>query len=170
MSRLLLHETILFSSNVNGTSRDSGHMLPGLSFGESNGAPGLSFPLGTGLVVLIILFVSAIFSFCYHWVSLRKNIASSILTSNTIGTSSEATLPSSQALVDHSKPPPSSTKLSMVQCPPVVYMAGEEMPRYIALPCPFLKPSAEEESNIDAEKKVLEDVTLIYDLKLNIRP
>ena len=36
---------------------------------------GLSFPLGTGMVVLTIIFISAIFSFCYHWFHLKKLIS-----------------------------------------------------------------------------------------------
>lgn len=144
-----LHQSMLYNDQ----------RLPGLPFGQAK--PGLSFPLGTGLVVLIILLVSAIFSFCYHWLRLRK--AGSSLLPPHPSLLRQPTEPLSD--ICSCKSPP--TKLSMLPCPPVVYMAGEEMPRFIAVPCTFEGGPCKASTVEDAQEKGLPKP--VDDLKLDIR-
>ncbi|KAH7300809.1 hypothetical protein KP509_24G079500 [Ceratopteris richardii] len=179
-------------------SNNSSNKLVGLSLGEAS-RPGLSFPLGTGLVVLIILFVSALFSFCYHWLSLKKartatREAPILLHSGTTAESgfwaASATsaaqhqqqllqqialqrIPVQGAAVKKAN----MTKMKMVACPPVVFMAGEGMPRFIAVPCPFeatsLSPTLSQASSQGTHQQIDTPTSSTNDdsaKKLNIAP
>lgn len=87
---------------------------------------GVSFPLGTALVLIIVLSFSAIFSFCYHWARLRRRVPSSVFDTPVVSTAPEHCLP---------KLP--SAKLQTVPSLPVV-MPGDDMPKFIAWPCPYV--------------------------------
>ncbi|ESW30311.1 hypothetical protein PHAVU_002G142600 [Phaseolus vulgaris] len=86
--------------------------------------PSLGFPLGTALLLIIIFSLSGIFSCCYHWDKLR----------------------SFRQSLSHPLPAPSLTQSqpSMVkqnkgQSLPVL-MPGDDLPKFIATPCPRLPP------------------------------
>ncbi|KAL9659741.1 hypothetical protein QQ045_024550 [Rhodiola kirilowii] len=80
--------------------------------------PSLGFPLGTALLLLVIFSLSGIFSCCYHWDKLR----------------SLRRLPYDDHL-ESKLPNNNNNKNSAQQSLPVV-MPGDEVPRFIALPCP----------------------------------
>ncbi|XP_027347714.1 uncharacterized protein At5g65660-like [Abrus precatorius] len=90
--------------------------------------PSLGFPLGTALLLIIIFSLSGILSCCYHWDKLRS-FRQSLSNEN------------------HSSPTKSkqSTELrqSRGQSLPVL-MPGDEVPKFIALPCPC-QPSRSDE-------------------------
>ncbi|MCO5604148.1 hypothetical protein L7F22_058308 [Adiantum nelumboides] len=172
MSRL--HQRVLLSwmehNSVSSSGSNHNSRLP-LAFAGSGGGskPGLSFPLGTGLVVLIILFVSALFSFCYHWLTINK-IRRAAITPSSTGSDAAQEAVSSATPNEDGKPLPTMTKLDMVQCPPVVYMAGEYIPRFIAVPCPFsgaspLSIRAAEDDIAAAHKKALSFEALKLDIR-----
>ncbi|KAL2344449.1 hypothetical protein Fmac_005734 [Flemingia macrophylla] len=74
--------------------------------------PSLGFPLGTALLLIIIFALSGILSCCYHWDRLRpfRQMPSSPTKSNP-----------SKDLRQNSLP---------------VLMPGDEVPKFIAMPCP----------------------------------
>ncbi|CAN4079857.1 unnamed protein product [Withania somnifera] len=91
--------------------------------------PSLGFPLGTALLLLIIFSLSGIFSCCYHWDKLRSIRRS--------GTDLEAGAdPSSMK----SRRPYMNCKQNQISDMPAVLMPGDEVPKFIALPCPCQPP------------------------------
>ncbi|KAI5071225.1 hypothetical protein GOP47_0013476 [Adiantum capillus-veneris] len=58
-----------------------------------------------------------------------------------LGTGIDAAQQPNSTPLEAGKQLPTIAKLDMVQCPPVVYMAGEYIPRFIAVPCPFVDHS-----------------------------
>ncbi|MCD9645472.1 hypothetical protein HAX54_034433 [Datura stramonium] len=98
--------------------------------------PSLGFPLGTALLLLIIFSLSGIFSCCYHWEKLRY-LRRSFVSS---GTDLEAgDDPSSLK----SKQPYMNWKQNQISNMPAVLMPGDEVPKFIALPCPCQPPRPE---------------------------
>lgn len=120
--------------------------------------PSLGFPLGTALLLIIIFSLSGIFSCCYHWEKLRsfrRNFAD--------GTDPDADIEASSS---KSKPEytvnfPSTWEfnpfvfytghLNLVYCcnqdlkknqsqSVPVLMPGDQIPKFIALPCPCEPP------------------------------
>lgn len=151
------HHNYIFSSSNN-------HTLS-LAFGSSasNPTPGLSFPMGTGVVVIIILTVSIIFSFCYHWLKLGRNATPSL----------PPTPHSHEAqLSNHALEPIGDQKLLIkletLPCPPLVYMAGETMPRFVALLRPYSDATSKQTREVDEEKEACGERTAM-DLKFDIR-
>ncbi|KAK3211084.1 hypothetical protein Dsin_015790 [Dipteronia sinensis] len=98
--------------------------------------PSLGFPLGTALLLIIIFSLSGIFSCCYHWdklKSLRRSYSDD-------DADLEADIEASP-----SKPRPHYTDLkkNQNQSMPVVLMPGDQIPKFIALPCPCEPPLPE---------------------------
>ncbi|TKY58755.1 hypothetical protein E2542_SST15826 [Spatholobus suberectus] len=88
--------------------------------------PSLGFPLGTALLLIIIFSLSGILSCCYHWDrirSLRQSFSDSDPHMHSSPTKSNK----------------HSTELgqSRGQSLPVL-MPGDEVPKFIAMPCPCL--------------------------------
>ncbi|KAJ8545942.1 hypothetical protein K7X08_018525 [Anisodus acutangulus] len=97
--------------------------------------PSLGFPLGTALLLLIIFSLSGIFSCCYHWDKVR-----SLRRSFSEGTDLEvggdpSYLKSKRAYMHW--------KQNQVSDMPAVLMPGDEVPKFIALPCPCQPPRPE---------------------------
>lgn len=93
--------------------------------------PSLGFPLGTALLLIIIFSLSGIFSCCYHWEKLRsfrRNFAD--------GTDPDADI---EASPSKSKPEYTDLKKNQSQSVPVL-MPGDQIPKFIALPCPCEPP------------------------------
>uniref|UniRef100_A0A7N0TIG7 Hydroxyproline-rich glycoprotein family protein n=1 Tax=Kalanchoe fedtschenkoi TaxID=63787 RepID=A0A7N0TIG7_KALFE len=86
--------------------------------------PSLGFPLGTALLLLVIFSLSGIFSCCYHWDKLRS-IRHRRDTYN-------------HDDLESSKPSNNDSKGSVQSLP--VLMPGDDVPRFIALPCPCEPP------------------------------
>ncbi|KAK7307291.1 hypothetical protein VNO77_40217 [Canavalia gladiata] len=104
--------------------------------------PSLGFPLGTALLLLIIFTLSGIFSCCYHWDKFR---------------SLRQSFSDPEATHAHTQSPPSKSKLdstglkqSKGQSLPVL-MPGDEVPKFIAMPCPC-EPSRPETIVVSVEK------------------
>ncbi|XP_057784337.1 uncharacterized protein At5g65660 [Salvia miltiorrhiza] len=87
--------------------------------------PSLGFPLGTALLLVVIFSLSGIFSCCYHWDKLRRTLS----------------LDAADADLGPIKPKPSNTNLKQKenQSLPVI-MPGDNVPKFIALPCPCQPP------------------------------
>ncbi|XP_054775918.1 uncharacterized protein At5g65660-like [Prosopis cineraria] len=99
--------------------------------------PSLGFPLGTALLLIIIFSLSGIFSCCYHWDKLR----------------------SLRQSLSHSDPHPSPAKPNLLSPDwrrnrgdslPVL-MPGDEVPKFIAMPCPCA-PSRPENVMVSVEE------------------
>ncbi|XP_059293440.1 uncharacterized protein At5g65660-like [Lycium ferocissimum] len=97
--------------------------------------PSLGFPLGTALLLLIIFSLSGIFSCCYHWDKLR-----SLRRSFSDGTDLEAGGDPSYL---KSKQAHMHWKQNQMSNMPAVLMPGDEVPKFIALPCPCHPPRPE---------------------------
>ncbi|PIN21647.1 hypothetical protein CDL12_05643 [Handroanthus impetiginosus] len=103
----------------------------GAQVSHSEGSrPSLGFPLGTALLLVVIFSLSGIFSCCYHWDKLRRSFS----------------LPAAADLeaaadIDPSKPKPPHMDLKQKanQSLPVI-MPGDDVPKFIALPCPCQPP------------------------------
>ncbi|KAF2295736.1 hypothetical protein P3X46_018582 [Hevea brasiliensis] len=94
--------------------------------------PSIGFPIGTALLLIIVFTLSCIFSCCYHWDKLRSNRR----------TSSDD--PDPEVDIEAS-PTKSHTDLKQneSQSLPVI-MPGDQIPKFIALPCPCESTRAEE--------------------------
>ncbi|KAH9300831.1 hypothetical protein KI387_012414 [Taxus chinensis] len=106
------------------------------SLGERKSS--LGFPLGTALVILIVLGISALFSCCYHWERIRS------FPSRTNSSSSFPEIPMQDNLqlqVDAVSPSSSKNpdiEQNQSRSLPVL-MPGDEMPKFIAWPAPVFK-------------------------------
>ncbi|KAK6923882.1 hypothetical protein RJ641_010082 [Dillenia turbinata] len=94
--------------------------------------PALGFPLGTALLLIIIFSLSGIFSCCYHWDKLR-----SLRRSNSDDTDPDSNDPPVKA-----KPLNLNSEQKETQSAPVL-MPGDEIPKFIAVPCPTEPPILE---------------------------
>ncbi|XP_057491754.1 uncharacterized protein At5g65660-like [Actinidia eriantha] len=96
--------------------------------------PSIGFPLGTALLLIIIFSLSGVFSCCYHWDKLRSLRRS---------VDSEPDLEADNG-VSLSKPKPTYTSSSQNQSQSLpVLMPGDQIPKFIALPCPCEPPRLE---------------------------
>ncbi|CAN1132835.1 Uncharacterized protein At5g65660 [Linum perenne] len=99
--------------------------------------PSLGFPLGTALLLIVIFSLSGIFSCCYHWDKLR-----SLRRRNSFSDDN-------QSQDDIESPPfkpklPSSSDVKKKQRESLtVVMPGDQIPKFIALPCPCEPPRSE---------------------------
>ncbi|XP_058772583.1 uncharacterized protein At5g65660-like [Vicia villosa] len=98
--------------------------------------PSLGFPLGTALLLIIIFSLSGIFSCCYHWEKFRSFHQSL------------SDLEAAQAYA-HTQSPPSTEKKGQSL---TVLMPGDEVPKFIAMPCPC-QPLRLEEIVVNMEKR-----------------
>ncbi|KAL6277424.1 hypothetical protein ACE6H2_021025 [Prunus campanulata] len=106
--------------------------------------PSLGFPLGTALLLIIIFSLSGIFSCCYHWDKLR-----SLRRSFTQDADPEADAePQSPS---KSKPPHMDLQQKQRQSLPVI-MPGDQIPKFMALPCPR-EPPREEKIVVKVQKQ-----------------
>nr|GMC95023.1 uncharacterized protein At5g65660-like [Ipomoea batatas] len=96
--------------------------------------PSMGFPLGTALLLILIFSLSGIFSCCYHWDRLRSFRRRSHF-------SNAADLEASAAGYGPHKPNhfPQKSKENHMQTLPVI-MPGDEVPKFLALPCPCQPP------------------------------
>ncbi|KAK9097047.1 hypothetical protein Sjap_022544 [Stephania japonica] len=96
--------------------------------------PSIGFPLGTALLLLVIFSLSGFFSCCYHWEKLRS------LRRSFLGNPTDQDLHDPDIeidLHDHpSKPSSNSPELTQKQVSLPVLMPGDQVPKFIALPCP----------------------------------
>ncbi|KAH1082547.1 hypothetical protein J1N35_022308 [Gossypium stocksii] len=90
--------------------------------------PSLGFPLGTALLLIIVFSLSGIFSCCYHWDKLRSLRGSFAHPHVDIEASPSKSNPHSPVL-----------KKNQGQSFSVL-MPGDEIPKFIALPCPCEPP------------------------------
>ncbi|MFS7955721.1 hypothetical protein Hanom_Chr07g00645951 [Helianthus anomalus] len=97
---------------------------------HDSSSPTIGFPLGTVLLLIVVVTLSGVFSCCYHWDRLRH--LRGVFTDDDVDPS------------DHSpnKPKPDclENKRDVDQSLPVI-MAGDQFPRFIAMPCPCEPPA-----------------------------
>ncbi|CAA2976210.1 uncharacterized protein At5g65660-like [Olea europaea var. sylvestris] len=86
--------------------------------------PSLGFPLGTALLLVVIFSLSGIFSCLYHWDKLRS------LRRSDHDLEADGDQGPSKPKVLHT-----NLKQEKNQSLPVI-MAGDDVPRFIAMPCP----------------------------------
>nr|XP_009778691.1 PREDICTED: uncharacterized protein At5g65660-like isoform X2 [Nicotiana sylvestris] len=89
--------------------------------------PSLGFPLGTALLLLIIFSLSGIFSCCYHWDKLRS-LRRSFSDSTDLEAGDDPSSLKSKAHMNW--------KQNQISNMPAVLMPGDQVPKFIALPCP----------------------------------
>ncbi|KAI3910006.1 hypothetical protein MKW98_013060 [Papaver atlanticum] len=94
--------------------------------------PSIGFPLGTALLIIVIFCLSGVFSCCYHWEKLRSLRQSF---SSDAHDDLEANTP---IKITPSYP---SLKINQRESLPVL-MPGDNIPKFIALPCPCEPPRA----------------------------
>ncbi|MCD9646342.1 hypothetical protein HAX54_036108 [Datura stramonium] len=94
--------------------------------------PSLGFPLGTAVLLIVIFSLSGIFSCCYHWDKLRSLRRSFADLESGLDPSS---LKHKQTYMNW--------KQSQSTILPVVLMPGDEVPKFIAMPCPCQFPTPE---------------------------
>ncbi|KAK2374023.1 hydroxyproline-rich glycoprotein family protein [Trifolium repens] len=107
--------------------------------------PSMGFPLGTALILLIIFSLSGIFSCCYHWEKFRS-LHQSL-----------SDLEAARAHA-HTQSPPSKSKPQFKEMERerkgqslTVLMPGDDVPKFIAMPCPC-QPLRPEEIIVRVEK------------------
>ncbi|XP_061362559.1 uncharacterized protein At5g65660-like [Gastrolobium bilobum] len=105
--------------------------------------PSLGFPLGTALLLIIIFSLSGIFSCCYHWDKFRSFRQS--FSDSHDGHSHTQSSPSK------SKFDSTEFKQSKDQTSLPVLMPGNEVPTFIAMPCPC-QPSRPEKIIVTVDK------------------
>ncbi|KAJ8638198.1 hypothetical protein MRB53_012465 [Persea americana] len=106
--------------------------------------PALGFPLGTALLLIVIFCLSGIFSCCYHWDRLRAlRLAFSRSSISDTNTGPIQSPPKSMPLHKDLEKKES-------QSLPVI-MPGDQIPKYIAWPCP-----CEPNSPVPTEKITIE--------------
>ncbi|XP_010275503.1 PREDICTED: uncharacterized protein At5g65660 [Nelumbo nucifera] len=105
--------------------------------------PSLGFPLGTALLLIVIFCLSGVFSCCYHWDKLRSLRGAF---------SEDTTDPDTDTAQSPSKsgPPFMSSEQKQNESFPVL-MPGDQIPKFIALPCPC-EPPREEKIVVVVEK------------------
>ncbi|KAL5705542.1 hypothetical protein ACHQM5_023835 [Ranunculus cassubicifolius] len=96
--------------------------------------PSLGFPLGTALLLIVIFSLSGFFSCCYHWEKLRSLRRSF----------SGDPVSDPESIPSPSKPasPYPNLKQKQTESLPVI-MAGDNIPKFMALPCPCEPPRPE---------------------------
>ncbi|XP_021890481.1 uncharacterized protein At5g65660 [Carica papaya] len=108
--------------------------------------PSLGFPLGTALLLIVIFSLSGIFSCCYHWEKLRSLRQS--LSGNHPDHPGRDDL---EASPSKSIPPPTELKKIESQSFSVL-MPGDQIPKFIALPCPCEPPRADKNIVLELQK------------------
>ncbi|EXC03902.1 hypothetical protein L484_016106 [Morus notabilis] len=101
--------------------------------------PSLGFPLGTALLLIIIFSLSGIFSCCYHWEKLRS-----------LRRSYDADSADLEQGPSKNKSPNTDLKANQRQSVPVL-MPGDNVPKFIALPCPC-EPPRDDKVVVDVPK------------------
>lgn len=108
-----------------------------VSHGGAGSRPSLGFPLGTALLLLVIFTLSGIFSCFYHWDKLRRALS--------------LHLPDLEADGDLSptkpKAPHDKLKQQGNQSMSVI-MPGDNVPKFIAMPCPCEPPAGRERRGV----------------------
>ncbi|XP_050377890.1 uncharacterized protein At5g65660 [Argentina anserina] len=119
---------------------------PGLSPPHVDASrPSLGFPLGTALLLIIIFSLSGVFSCCYHWDKLR-----SLRRSFSEDSNPEASDDIEGRSLSKSKPAHLDMKQNQKQSVPVI-MPGDQIPKFMALPCPC-EPPREEKIVVKVQK------------------
>ncbi|CAL0311829.1 unnamed protein product [Lupinus luteus] len=99
--------------------------------------PSIGFPLGTALLLIIIFTLSGVFSCCYHWDKFR---------------SLQRTLSDPHIQTHQSSSPNSKLNSTEWMQSMTVLMPGDEVPKFIAMPCPC-QPSRQEQIIVTVEKQ-----------------
>ncbi|XP_019175162.1 PREDICTED: uncharacterized protein At5g65660-like [Ipomoea nil] len=103
--------------------------------GCSSSRPIIAFPLGLGLLGVVLICITGFFSCCYHWEKLRSLLGgSSTVTDSQISTQSSVDVRNSP-----SKPikmPEAKQDRSMT-----ILMPGDDVPKFLAMPTPLPKDS-----------------------------
>ncbi|XP_009799671.1 uncharacterized protein At5g65660-like [Nicotiana tabacum] len=97
---------------------------------ESSSRPSLGFPLGTAVLLIVIFSLSGVSSCCYHWDKIRSLRRRSF--PDLEGGDDPASLKPKQTHM--------SEKQNQSQILPAVLMPGDQVPKFIALPCPCQPP------------------------------
>ncbi|XP_073064149.1 uncharacterized protein At5g65660-like [Primulina eburnea] len=109
------------------------------SHDTASSRPTIGFPLGMALLLLVIFSLSGVFSCCYHWDKLRRSLSTRAADFEANGD------------LSHSN---SKTKdPNMV--PQVILMPGDNVPKFVAMPCPR-DPSRRGEIIVEVQKPPLQ--------------
>ncbi|CAN4090550.1 unnamed protein product [Withania somnifera] len=91
--------------------------------------PSLGFSLGTALLLLVIFSLSGVVSCCYHWEKIRSL--------------RRRPLADLEAADDHSSLKAKHNNINQSQSMPAVLMPGDQVPKFIGMPCPCQAPIPE---------------------------
>ncbi|KAJ4966395.1 hypothetical protein NE237_018244 [Protea cynaroides] len=92
--------------------------------------PSIGFPLGTALLLIVIFCLSGFFSCCYHWDKIRSLRRS-------FSEDPESLQSPSKSKLSHK-----DSKQNRSESLPVI-MPGDQIPKFMALPCPCEPPRSE---------------------------
>ncbi|KAI7742974.1 hypothetical protein M8C21_014001 [Ambrosia artemisiifolia] len=99
---------------------------------HNSNRPTIGFPLGTALLLIVVFTLSGVFSCCYHWDKLR----------HLRGQFSDDDVDRSTHPPNKPKPDCLENKRDEDHSLPVI-MAGDQFPRFIAMPCACEQPAQE---------------------------
>ncbi|KAL3844934.1 hypothetical protein ACJIZ3_002337 [Penstemon smallii] len=116
---------------------------PTSSHGDSS-RPSLGFPLGTALLLVVIFSLSGVFSCCYHWDKLRRTF--SLHPSDLEAADGDLGYPTKPTTNSH-KDLKKQKSMSM----PVIIMPGDNVPKFVAMPCPCEPPRQQGNKLVFAE-------------------
>ncbi|KAK4490528.1 hypothetical protein RD792_001208 [Penstemon davidsonii] len=102
--------------------------------------PSLGFPLGTALLLVVIFSLSGVFSCCYHWDKLRPTFSLHPFD-----------LETADGNLAYPTKPTTSHKKQKNMSMQVIIMPGDNVPKFIAMPCPCERPRQQENKLVIAE-------------------
>ncbi|XP_055804805.1 uncharacterized protein At5g65660-like [Solanum dulcamara] len=100
---------------------------------DSSSRPSLGFPLGTAVLLVAVFSLSGIFSCCYHWNRIRS------FRRQRADLEAGDDPASFKSIINYNM----SEKQNQRQSLPAVLMPGDQVPKFIALPCPCQPPRPE---------------------------
>ncbi|KAG9129772.1 hypothetical protein Leryth_015470 [Lithospermum erythrorhizon] len=120
---------------------ESQNFTPSSLHSDSSSRPSLGFPLGTAFLLIVIFSLSGILSCCYHRDKLRS------FRRGSQPSDLEA------ASTDTMKPKPILSSLNQMEkeCLPVL-MPGDQVPKFIAMPCPCQPPRSNDVVTVEVQK------------------
>ncbi|KAL3525544.1 hypothetical protein ACH5RR_013916 [Cinchona calisaya] len=103
---------------------------------DASSRPSIGFPLGTAILLIIIFSISGILSCCYHWDKLQSFRRSF---SGDTEPEEDTDRDTSNSKLSQSH---MTLKQNQKQSLPVI-MPGDQIPKFIAMPCPSQPPRLE---------------------------
>nr|GMD88894.1 Hydroxyproline-rich glycoprotein family protein [Ipomoea batatas] len=105
--------------------------------GSSSSRSIIAFPLGLGLLGVVLICITGFFSCCYHWDKLRSLfVGSSTVTDSQLSTQSSVDVRNNSPPKPIKMPAEAKQEQSMT-----ILMPGDDVPKFVAMPTPLHKGS-----------------------------